>query len=80
MPNCEKWQKGYKMDCGLNALYVVGLTLLTAFTFALLILKALPIILAGVFEIAFQILSIIAQILAMFESKPKRRIRRVARG
>ena len=68
------------MDCGLNALYVVGLTLLTAFTFALLILKALPIILAGVFEIAFQILSIIAQILAMFESKPKRRIHRIARG
>ena len=63
------------MDGGiLDVAYIVGIVLLALCTIVLLVLRALPIIISAIFEVSFQILSIIAQILAMAECKPKRKI------
>lgn len=58
-----------------DLLYIVGLTLITALTFALLVVRFLPLILGAVFEVVFQILSLTASLLASLESQPKRRYR-----
>ena len=58
-----------------DLLYIVGLTLITALTFALLVVRFLPLILGAVFEGVFQILSLTASLLASLESQPKRRYR-----
>lgn len=59
----------------LDLIYVIGLALITTFTFALLVVRFLPLILGAVFELIFQILSLTASLLASLESQPKRRYR-----
>lgn len=58
-----------------DLLYIVGLILITALTFALLVVRFLPLILGAVFGVIFQILSLTASLLASLESQPKRRYR-----
>lgn len=57
------------MDITVNTLYVVGLVLITLFTLFIMIFRFAPVIISALFEITFNILSIVASLLASFENQ-----------